>query len=51
MLQRMLYLRYGTTKPEKNSKPEAILSMSLISEMMKVPLGTLTWMDRKYFTS
>ena len=45
----MLYLRYQTSEPDVNNRPPAVLSMSVISELLKVPQQTLTWMHRKYF--
>ena len=47
--RRMLYLRYGTDKPDKLSKPKARLSMSLIAEFLEAPKETLNWLHRKYF--
>ena len=32
-----------------NKRPLAILPMSLIAELLKVPIGTLSWMHREYF--
>ena len=49
MLQRFLYLRYASTSPDKESKPRPILPISVVSELLKIPLYTLQWWDRQYF--
>ena len=49
LLRRMLYLRYQTSAPDRTMRPPAILPLALISELLKVPVGTLTWMHRQYF--
>ena len=49
MLNKLLYLRYKTSNPNKNDKPMALIPMSLVSLALKVPLHTLQWMDCNYF--
>jgi hypothetical protein len=36
---RLLYLRYQTSKPDRDLKPKAFLPMSLLSQLLKLPEG------------
>ena len=49
MLNKLLYLRYKTSTPNKGDKPMALIPMSLVSLALKIPLHTLQWMERSYF--
>ena len=49
MLNKLLYLRYKTSTPNKGVKPMALIPMSLVSLALKVPLHSLQWMERSYF--
>ena len=49
MLNKLLYLRYKTSTPNKVDKPMALIPMSLVSLALKVPLHTIQWMERSYF--
>ena len=37
----MLYLRFSTYEPNQASKPKPLLPMSLVSELLEVPLEVL----------
>ena len=47
--RRMLYLRYGSDKPDRLAKPKPRLPMSVIAELLDASRETLNWLDRKYF--
>ena len=46
----MLYLRFSTYEPNQAAKPKPLLPMTLVSDLLKVPLEVLKWMERKYFS-
>ena len=49
--KQMLFLRYGVDSPDPDSKPKALLSLSVISGMMQVKLNRLVYLENKYFRS
>ena len=51
LLKRLLYLRYGSTEPDKVNKPKPILPISLIANLLKAPCEALKHMDWKYFAN
>ena len=46
----MLYLRFSTYEPNQAAKPKPLLPMTLVSDLLKVPLEVLKLMKRKYFS-
>ena len=48
-MQKMLYLRYQTTKPSLEDQTKAVMSISQIAKMLKVPYETLKSMHRIHF--
>ena len=42
---RMLYYRYGVKQPNRLKRPKGILPMSMVAELLKVPIETLKWLD------
>ena len=46
----MLYLRFSRYEPNPAAKPKPLLPMTLVSDLLKVPLEVLKWMERKYFS-
>ena len=49
ILRQMLYLRYQNPNPVMTvarTKPIPTLPMSIVSELLNVPLETLNWLNR-----
>ena len=49
LLRRLLFLRYGCADPVKKPKPRALLSLSLVAQMLGLSINRVAWLDRAYF--
>ena len=47
VLRKVLFLRYGTEEPALDAKP--IVSVSLVAELLRMPLEKVKWMVRQHF--